>query len=388
MAKMARRIRRQYLGISAALVLAAITSISSADEPTFSTPILASYTFDEGVDSTGPDTFRVFERSKGAVTRTTHFRFSGEYSVELRDIGGNHDFPELLGYFDRREAGQMFVHFAFLVVDPEQSFNVALVGKEWFRLKKDGFAFWLFSQEGYLTHMSDSIPKRLVRLEAFTWYVVDLLYDIDRGTYSLLIEEEGRDQPLVALRDQPNAANQPGSSVDKFSFVSDPFDDLSNVVYYVDDIVIGAGEEVELPHFVAPGRRDLFVERQLEEQFRQEAVRVDSSAAAEPDHWIDLMQERSFDLALRFAESELAAGAADTWWAERAGDAALLLEIPSLALEFYDQAMAAEGDSLQLQLKLSDVYFRLGDVEAEKQLRERIYGTLESVESTEFDSPQ
>lgn len=50
--------------------------------------------------------------------------------------------------------------------------------------------------------------------------------------------------------------------------------------------------------------------------------------------------------------------------------------------------MAAEGDSSQLQLKLSDAYFRLGDVEAEKQLRERIYGTLESVESTEFDSPQ
>jgi hypothetical protein len=368
-------------------IFALMVASSSADETTFSTPILASYTFDEGVDPAGPDTFRVFERSKGAVTRTTHFRFSGEYSVELRDVGGNGDFPELLGYFERRDAGQMFVHFAFLVVDPEQSFNLALIGGEWFRLKKDGFAFWLFSREGYLTHMSDSIPKRLMSLEAFTWYVVDLLYDIDQGTYSLLIEQEGRTQPAVALRDQPNASNQPGSAVDKFSFVSDPFDDISNVVYYVDDIVIGAGEEVELPHFVAPGRRKLFVEHDLRQQFKREESRVESTADSKPDPWLELMRRQSFDLALQTAETELTVAGHDAGWAERAGDAALLAENPMLALEFYERAWKLGHDSAVLQLKRADAHFLLGDLEAEKYLREQIYGSLEApIETDETET--
>ena len=49
-------------------------------------------------------------------------------------------------------------------------------------------------------------------------------------------EDEAR--RLVALRDQTNTARQPGSAIDKFSFVGSPYDDRSNVVYYVDDVVI------------------------------------------------------------------------------------------------------------------------------------------------------
>jgi len=64
----------------------------------------------------------------------------------------------------------------------------------------------------------------------------------------------------VSLRDQPNAVSQPGSSVDKFSFVGSPFADDSSVVYYVDDVVIGSDERVAKLPLQAPGRRKLFVD--------------------------------------------------------------------------------------------------------------------------------
>jgi len=361
-------------------------------EDVFST--LASYTFDERADDSGPDTFRVFEKSRGRVTRTRYFRLSGEYSLELRDVAGNGDFPELMGFFDLRSSGQLYAHFAFLVVDPEQELNVAFVGPRWFRLEKDGFAFWLRSKDGVLRHVSDSIPKKLFEVRPFTWYLVDVLYDVDRGTYQLLIEEEGAVEPLVELADQPNATSQPGSAVDKFSFVSDPFDDRSEVVYYVDDIVLGADERIEPRRFVAPGRRKLFVEMQVDAMAEQVRATREAGEEFPDDRWYLAMVDRRFAEAHREARGRLTElrselegvdpevrAASRAYWLERAADAALLDGDPALALQLYDQAVAESGGlpgQFQL-LKRADAHHLLDDPATEKALREAIYGTLDAI---------
>jgi tetratricopeptide (TPR) repeat protein len=68
---------------------------------------------------------------------------------------------------------------------------------------------------------------------------------------------------VVARSLQANAANQPGSAVDRFSFIGDEGDDESNVVYYVDDVLLSADGPVDVPAFVAPGRRRMFVDAWL-----------------------------------------------------------------------------------------------------------------------------
>src|SRR5207247_1648024 len=57
---------------------------------------------------------------------------------------------------------------------------------------------------------------------------------------------------------QPNAFNETGSPVDKFSFIGDNGHDTSNVDYYVDDIVLTVDRPIPIAPFVAPGRRKLF----------------------------------------------------------------------------------------------------------------------------------
>lgn len=223
--------------------------------------VLVSYSFDDQLTDTGPDTFAVFQNAKGHVRLASQIRYSGYRSIELRDVAGDGDFPELQGYFAERKAGRLFFHFAMLVANPDQNLNVALAGPSHFTMTKDGIAFWLKTQHGVLYHVSDSIPKKLLPVEAFVWYLVDVRYDIPRGTYDLTIHREGTDAPVVELKAQPNASDAAGSSVDKFSFVGSVFEDDSNVTYYVDDVVIGTDETVIQGPFVAPGRRKLFVDR-------------------------------------------------------------------------------------------------------------------------------
>lgn len=229
--------------------------------PPASPSILAQYSFDDGLTDTGPDTFAVFQNSKGYVRLSEAIHFSGYRSIELRDVEGDGNFPELQGYFPERTEGQLFFHFSLLVANPDQEFNIALAGPNWFTLEKDGMAFWLKGREGVLHQVSDSIPKKLFNLEPFTWYSVDVRYQIARGVYDLTIRREGERDRIVALRDQPNASNAPGSSVDKFSFVGSVFVDDSNVTFFVDDVVIGTSEKLVLGPFVAPGRRKLFIDR-------------------------------------------------------------------------------------------------------------------------------
>jgi tetratricopeptide (TPR) repeat protein len=233
--------------------------------------VLASYSFDDDV-ATGPDTFAVWQGARhtkggrGRVSLTGAFHVSGHRSVELRDVAGDGDFPELQGYFPARTAGRLFFHFAFLTTDPKEELNVALAGPRFFQLEKDGLAFWLGTREGRLVHYSDSLPKKLFIPEPFVWYTVDVAYDIAPGTYDLVIRGEGREEPLVSLRRQPNTIQKPGSAIDKFSFVGAPFTDRSNVVYYVDDVVIGTEDRVARSPFVAPGRRKLFIDSFAEYQ--------------------------------------------------------------------------------------------------------------------------
>ncbi len=250
------------------LIVLALAALLIAASPT--EHALVSYSFDDDVE-TGPDTFAVFQRSKGSVRLSSTYRFSGYRSVELRDVVGDHDFPELQGYFAPRRAGRLFAHFAMLTTDAADLLNVALAGPKWFTLGKNGIAFWLKSEDGFLWHVSDSMPQKLFSLRAFVWYVVDVAYDIDHGRYGLTIREEGKPEPLVSLADQPNASNQPHSTVDKFSFVTDPFTDRSKLTYYVDDVVIGTDVKVNQLPFVAPGRRKLFVDAWLDNQKRARA---------------------------------------------------------------------------------------------------------------------
>lgn len=250
-----------------AWLLAAVAAAAPARPPS----VLASYSFDDDV-ATGPDTFAVWQGARhtkggrGRVSLQGAFHVSGRRSVELRDVPGDGDFPELQGYFPVRTTGRLFFHFAFLTTDPKEELNIALAGPRFFQLEKDGLAFWLGTRDGRLVHYSDSIPKKLFVPEPFAWHAVDVAYDIPSGTYDLLIRREGSDAPLVSLRSQANATRQPGSAIDKFSFVGAPFSDRSSVVYYVDDVVIGTDDSVARTPFAAPGRRKLFIDSFVEYQ--------------------------------------------------------------------------------------------------------------------------
>ena len=257
---MARRVPREPVAlVFLALALASPAAAAGASS------VLASYSFEDEM-ATGPDTFAIFQGARhvatgqGRVSLSTAFHVSGYRSVEIKDVAGDGDFPEVQGYFPVRTAGRLFFHFAFLTTDPKEELNIALAGPRFFQMEKDGIAFWLGTREGRLVHVSDSIPKKLFPVEAFVWYTVDLAYDLDAGTYALTIHREGEDAPLVALRKQPNTVRQPGSAIDKFSFVGSPYGDRSNVVYYVDDVVIGTDASVTPRPFVAPGRRKLFID--------------------------------------------------------------------------------------------------------------------------------
>jgi hypothetical protein len=230
---------------------------ASAAEPAAS--ILVRYSFDDDV-STGPDTFAVYRGGKGNVRLSQAFHVSGYRSVELRDAAGDGTMPELQGYFPERREGRLYFHFALLTTDPREELNVALAGPRWFQHRQDGISFWLATRNGRLVHVSPGAERDLLAMEAFVWYAVDVSYDLAAGVYDLAIRREGLEAPVAILRGQPNAVGQPGSAVDKFSFVGSPYNDRSNVVFYVDDVVIGSDQGIAKLPFVAPGRRKLFVD--------------------------------------------------------------------------------------------------------------------------------
>jgi tetratricopeptide (TPR) repeat protein len=259
MEAMARRIQIQLIALFCCLVTASSAQSDSSN-------ILVSYSFDDTNLATGPDTFAVFARSRGTVRLSGTNKLSGYRSVEIRDVAGDGDFPELQGYFAPRSKGKLFLHFAFMTASPYDELNIALAGPQWFNLRKDGIGFWLKTRQGYLCHVSDSMPKKLFLLEPFVWYAVNTVYDIDQGSYDLVIQKEGLDKPIVSLDRQANGPNQAGSAVDKFSFIGDTGEDKSNVTYYVDDVLVGVDESIVHSPFVAPGRKKLFIDYWSEAQ--------------------------------------------------------------------------------------------------------------------------
>jgi hypothetical protein len=329
--------------LAALLIGSLVASGAAADaEKNFST--LAEYRFEGRLPDAGPDTFRVFEQARGRVTAVDWLRFRGARAVEIRDVALDGDFPELQGYFAERRTGQVVLHFAFLTATPGELWNAALAGPRGFTLEADGLALWLGGRDGWLVHVSDSIPKRIVEIEPFTWYLVDVFYDVVQGRYDLAVRREGG-ALLATLGDQPNVARRPGTAVDKFSFIGDRGEDLSNVVYYVDDLVIGADEHLAKPQLVAPGRRALFLETSA----------LGPATADEPAA-----------LAL-----------------ERAGDRAFAAGDPAAAAAHFTRALEAAGAQPErLFLKLADLAFLAGDPARERTLRERVYGTLDPERKT------
>jgi tetratricopeptide (TPR) repeat protein len=293
MEQMARRIS---IALVALLALLADTAPAQTIPPS-SSSILVQYGFDDNELETGPDTFAVFQQAKGSVRLTTQNRFSGYRSIEIRDVAGDGAFPELQGYFQLRTHGKLYLHFALMTTNPVEEFNIALAGPEWFSLRKNGIGFWLKTIDGYLCHYSDSMPKKLFPMLPFVWYIVNAVYDVDSGSYDLAIQEEGRTDPIVSLKNQPNAPKQAGSVVDKFSFIGDHNTDQSNVVYYVDDVVVGVDESVTQLPFVAPGRRKLFIDywidnqRSLRARPRSLPVIDFSDLGIRPQHMLSLRAE-------------------------------------------------------------------------------------------------
>ena len=258
---MAERVRIAALIAGVAAALASVDTAAWAIDPS---RVLVEYGFDHEVP-TGPDSLRVIQNARGHVRLSEDFRFSGYSSVELRDVPGDRDFPELQGFFPKVESGRVFIQLALLVPDPSQELNIALAGPGGFSLGDDGIAFWLSTRDGYLFHTSDSIPKRLFEVEPYVWYLITADYHVEAGRYDLWVQREGETEAFLRLEDQLNAAAREGSAVHLFSLIGDNGDDLSSVVYYVDDVLVVRDRPVELPQMVAPGRRrffaDLFAEK-------------------------------------------------------------------------------------------------------------------------------
>jgi hypothetical protein len=334
----------------------------------------------------------VFENARGRVDRSAELALSGWGSIRIEDVAGDGDFPELQGYFPLRRSGWLYAHFALLVTDPGEELNVALAGPSWFELAPDGIAFWLRVVGGELVHVSDSIPRRLLELRPFVWYGVDLAMNLDAGTYDLEIWEEGLAEPVVQLVDRPNATSAPGSAVDKFSFIGDlPGSDRSNVVYFVDDVILGVDEKIALAPLIAPGRRRLFFERCRLPEWRERSAafcpsppRTAANAAEPHPDYLQLVAEKRFEEAVALARERAAdpqlSGAVRATWFELAADAAFFRKSRDEAAELLEQSLALDPARTTARLRQADLAFLAGDLARERRLREAIYGSLDDAE--------
>jgi len=113
------------------------------------------------------------------------------------------------------------------------------------------------------------------------------------------------------------------------------------------------------------------VERQLREG-------AESRGLLAEEYFLTRLWKGDAARAEAFAESMLArASASDaSLWRERLGDAAFLTGDIQRARGYYDASLAEHPRPRSVWLKLSDVYFKLGDLEQERTYRERVYGAL------------
>lgn len=254
---MARKIQNKpQVGIALALifVLSLAQAVLRPDQ------VFVNYSFEDESLSSSTHIFDVYEGGRGSVRQSHRFHYSGYRSLELIDIPGDKDFPELQGHFPVRDRGKLYLRFALLTPTPEQTLNIALAGPQGFSLKKDGIGFWLSTKDGWVMHTTDSIPTKLFQLRGLTWYLFKVIYDLESGTYDMQVSEEGQQAPFIKLTRQWNAAHQPGSKVDKFSFVGDVEEDKSSVIYYVDDILVGVDDSIAMLPSRVPEKKDIQIE--------------------------------------------------------------------------------------------------------------------------------
>ena len=247
------------------LLVAALLSPQEASEDT-SANTLVWYDFEDDDLESGPTTFMVFEGAKGSVNLNSAYRYSGYRSVEIRDVANDGDFAELQGFFKSKWRGYLYIHFAMLIAQPDVM-NIAFAGNSHFSMREHGIGIWLKLHRGTLYQVNTGEDSPLLKVDPFTWYVVDIANDVDRGTYDLIIHAEGQDDPVVAVADQTNAVGIPGSQLWKYSFIGDiprsalsDGSDLSDAWFYIDDILLTNDIPVSETPFVAPGRRTLFVD--------------------------------------------------------------------------------------------------------------------------------
>ena len=100
--------------------------------------VMVHYDFDHALAEVGPDTYHIFKHTHGKVGLSEAYKYSGWRSLKIQDVAHDGGFPELQGYFQTIESGQLYFHFAFMVVETGERFNIALAGKSHFRMKKHG----------------------------------------------------------------------------------------------------------------------------------------------------------------------------------------------------------------------------------------------------------
>ena len=207
----------RFLLLAAALASAA--PLLAAEGPG---TLLANYSFDDDVP-TGPDTFRIFQYSKGTVRLTSTYHVSGYRAIELRDVAGDKSMPEIQGYFPAQAAGSALLRTSRSSPRrPRRSSTSpsrAPDGSSWRRTRS--------LSGSRRTAACWSTAPALCREEAVSPRGVRLVLRRrglrrGRGPVRLEIRQEGRNDPLVALVRQRNAPGRQGSAVDKFSFVGEP----------------------------------------------------------------------------------------------------------------------------------------------------------------------
>ena len=353
------------LAFAASLLAAAAARADSPGLTAAPSPILIQEDFEQDRPS-GPDTYRVFDRPGGSLTRSESFRVSGDYSLRLREAQGNRDFSEYMAFLPEQKSGVLLVRFWLLFANPEAGSNFAMAGPKWFlHDEPGGHAFWLANRGGMLRHRTGRKWQDLFAPKPFVWYLVDLLFDIDRGRYALAIYEEGNEKPLVDLTEQRDNNDADPTSVAYLSWIGD-LEDRDTATFYLDDLLVAKDPGLRLPPFVAPGRRQFFVDR----------LAVPTPDSEPPEAMADLLAEARQRLRQGLAAARLEA--AEALRLERAGDEAFRRRDLDLAEELY-RALATRPDSAaRMWLKLADVAYLRGDRATERQLREAIYGRLEA----------
>ncbi len=357
------------------IVLAVVQpmAVSSAESPQLhhqdhpeASPVLARYDFEEPSPS-GPDTFWVRESGDGEVALSNAFRFRGERSLHITEVPGNRDFAEFLAYFRECRDGAVFVQFYLLLTDPEQQFNFGLAGPRWFLSREqDGQAIWLQTDKGFFRHQPHGGWEDLFEPRSFAWYFIDIVYHVDRGTYDLAIFEEGLEDPVVDLRGISSMNGQERSAVRYFSLIGD-LEDAGRFDFFVDDLLIATDPAVLQKPFVAPGRREYFVD----------LLRVGSSVQLSEQEREDLFWKARGWLDELAGDATGDRDGVDLERLEAAADEAFRTGELDLAASIYQRLGEISFHRVRMDLKLADIKHLRGDVDGERVLRESIYGRLE-----------